>query len=83
MTTEGTSMNKSAVVAFLDAEINRLQRAKELLSGADGAGRNGSYGHSSGRLTTGIRRRRRMSAEARRKISEAQKKRWAARKKSQ
>jgi hypothetical protein len=71
-------MNKSTVLAFLDAEIERLQQARELLSG-DGrsSGPNGNFRHAArGRA----RKRRHMSAAARRKISEAQKKRWAARK---
>ena len=54
-------MNKATVLAFLDAEIERLQRARQLLSGNDGSA---------------------MSAEARRRISAAQKKRWAARKRA-
>jgi hypothetical protein len=70
-------MNKSTVLAFIDAEIARLQQARTLLS-SDNGQRNGlsSIGGTG-------RKRRRMSAEARRRISEAQKKRWAARKKTQ
>jgi len=73
-------MNKSTVLAFLDAEIERLQQARELLSG-DGrsSGPNGNFRHATRGLGR-ARKRRHMSAAARRKISEAQKKRWAARK---
>jgi len=73
-------MNKSEVLAFLDAEIERLQQARQLLSGSYGGSRNGNprafRGSSFGRP------RRRMSADVRRRISEAQKKRWAARKRA-
>lgn len=74
-------MNKANVLAFLDAEIERLQKARELLSSNDGVGRNGTHRGRRGAMA-GVRRRRHMSAEARRRISEAQKKRWAARKKA-
>lgn len=77
-------MNKATVLAFLDAEIERLQQARQLLS----SGESGSFGLGRPGRTfrsgmTGGRRRRHMSAEARRRISEAQKKRWAARKRGQ
>ncbi|MFL6440145.1 MAG: hypothetical protein ACJ71Q_21415 [Terriglobales bacterium] len=77
-------MTKANVLAFLDAEIVRLQRAREILSTGDGGGlgiRRGPSGNIAGRHR-GQRKRRRMSAEARRRISEAQKKRWAARKRA-
>ena len=68
-------MDKARILAFIDAEIQRLTQARALLSSGDGVGVRGLR-------IPGIRRRRRMSAEARRRISEAQKKRWAARKKA-
>lgn len=77
-------MTKANVLAFLDAEIVRLQRAREILSTseADGVGiRRGPSGNIAGHHRS-QRKRRRMSAEARRRISEAQKKRWAARKRA-
>jgi len=68
-------MNKPNVLALIDAEIARLQRARQILSGSNNLG--GS------RAITGVaRKRRRMSAEAKRRISLAQKKRWAARKRA-
>jgi len=68
-------MNKSNVLALIDAEIERLQRARQILSSNNGLGR--------GRVFAGgPRKRRRMSAEAKRRISLAQKKRWAARKRA-
>lgn len=67
-------MNKSNVLAMIDAEIERLQRARQILSSSNGFG---------GRAFAGVhRKRRRMSAEAKRRISLAQKKRWAARKRA-
>ena len=70
-------MNKTMVLAFLDAEIERLKQARELLST--------SGGHNGFRTFHGAGaslRRRHMSAAARRKISLAQKKRWAERKRA-
>jgi len=67
-------MNKPNVLALIDAEIERLQRARQILSS------NNNAGSLAGR---GVRRKRRhMSAEAKRRISLAQKKRWAARKRA-
>jgi|tagenome__1003787_1003787.scaffolds.fasta_scaffold20972871_3 hypothetical protein len=77
-------MTKATVVAFLDAEIARLQRAREILSTTDGSGvgrAEDPRGSIAGRHRSQGKRRR-MSAEARRRISEAQKKRWAARKRA-
>jgi len=62
------------IVQDLNAEIERLTRARNVLLG-NGRGRGGQ-------VRTGGRRRRRLSAEGRRKISEAMKKRWAERRKA-
>ena len=62
-------MDRTEAISFLDAEISRLQQARMILAGTSGS--------SSVR-----RRRRQMSAEARKRISDAQKKRWALRKRS-
>ena len=68
-------MNKTNVLGLIDAEIERLQRARQILSSNDGLRGSGA--------STGLRRKRRhMSAEAKRRISLAQKKRWAARKRA-
>jgi hypothetical protein len=59
-------MNTSELIAAIDAEIDRLQQVRKLLAG-----------------TTGIRGgKRTFSAEARARISAAQKKRWAQRRKA-
>ena len=72
-------MNKDGVLAFIDSEIERLTQARQLLSNSTGSeyGKKTSYGP----VGNG-RKRRRMSSDARRRISEAQKKRWAAVKKA-
>jgi len=61
-------MNKELIIRSLDIEIERLQQVRALLS-------------DTGSGSPGVARRRRrgsrMSAEARKRISDAQKKRWA------
>jgi len=74
-------MSKSTVIALLDAEIERLQQARKLLSGGD-TSRSSRSSTTGNAPRTGRRTRRRMSAEAKRRISLAQKKRWAARKRA-
>jgi len=56
-------MNFQAIIHSLDEEISRLQRARAILNGT-------------GVTTTG-RTRRTMSAEAKARIAEAQRTRWA------
>ena len=72
-------MNTRGVLALIDSEIQRLKQARDLLAGGVGTGHSKTV--SGGSVGT-PRRRRRMSADARRRISEAQKKRWAAVKKA-
>jgi len=59
-------MNTNEILIELDVEIARLKRAREILTGK---GTSGGSGKSTGR--------RHLSAEARARISAAQKKRWA------
>jgi hypothetical protein len=70
-------VNTQELVAHIDQEIARLQHARELLAGS---GETRRRGRPSG---TGEKRTKKtgLSAAARQKISEAQKKRWAAQKK--
>jgi len=58
-------METKRILAELDQEIERLQRARDLLSGlgSDGRGRRGG--------------RRNLSPAARKRIADAQKTRWA------
>jgi len=61
-------MNKAAIIHSLDAEIERLTQARQLLAGNDGR---------PPKVSNGRRRRRHMSAEARARIAAAQRARWA------
>jgi hypothetical protein len=62
------------IVNLLNSEIERLTRARNLLL----TNRLGAYRGTSNNLFN-PRRRRKMSAETKRKISEMMKKRWAQR----
>jgi hypothetical protein len=73
-------MSISSILQELDAEIARLQQAKQLLSGMSQSipsseVRRTKHGAGAGR------KKRVLSAEARQRIAEAQRKRWAAQKK--
>jgi hypothetical protein len=71
------AMNTDQILDAIDSEILRLQQVKALLSG-------GSW-ISSGVITrrsSKPAKKRTLSAEARAKIAEAQRKRWAAQKKA-
>ncbi len=68
-------MNLDSILSDLKAERDRLDRAIAALEGAGG-----TSGSGPGRR--GARRRRTMSAAARKRISAGMKARWAARKKS-
>jgi hypothetical protein len=64
------------IIAAIDAEILRLQRVRNLISGLGGTKRGGT------RLRRARKTRRTLSAEAREKIAAAQRKRWANGKKA-
>ena len=72
-------MEVSKIVAELDKEISRLKEARALLAGTAPASRR----VSSKKKSTAKPRKRTMTAEGRRRIAEAMKKRWAERKKQQ
>jgi hypothetical protein len=61
-------MDTAAVIAELESERNRIKQAIAALQG--------------GQAAKGRRGRRRLSAAARKRISEGMKRRWAARKKA-
>jgi hypothetical protein len=65
------------IIAEIDAEIGRLEQVRKLLSN----GRNLQLGNLSGKKSTD-RKKRTLSPEARKKIVDAQRKRWAAQKKA-
>jgi hypothetical protein len=70
-------MNTRDLLSSIDAEIARLQQARSLLSG-------GKMGRRGGKSTdaTPTTAKRTLSPEARKRIADAQKKRWAAQKKA-
>ena len=70
------AMSIETIIAEIDAEIARLTQVRSLLAGsrtigASGAGRKPSKGSNKKRV---------LSAEARKRIADAQRKRWAAQK---
>jgi hypothetical protein len=70
-----------SVIAQIDAEIDRLNQVRSLLVGAGKtsvAGHNGRARKAAAK--TGARRKRVLSPEARKRIADAQRKRWAAQK---
>ena len=75
-------MGLNEIVAALDDEISRLQHVRSLLAGTRSnlpqAATSFAFGANQGKT----RKRRKLSAEARARISAAQKKRWAAQKKA-
>lgn len=69
-------MDTAAIIGELEAERDRLNSAIDALQGStSGRGR----GRAEAKRTNG--RKRHLSAAARKRISDAMKKRWAARKK--
>lgn len=68
-----------SVIAEIDREIDRLTKARTMLS-TNGTPAKRKYVRAAS--SNGARKSRVLSPEARRKISEAQKKRWAAGKKT-
>ncbi|MGA7258742.1 MAG: hypothetical protein WBX09_18990 [Terracidiphilus sp.] len=66
------------LLAAIDDEIKKLEEARRILAGAVAPGPKVSPVKKAGG-----RKRRRMSAEGRARIAEAQRKRWAAKKKTE
>lgn len=64
-------MESSAIITAIDEEIARLRQVRNIL--ADGGNR----------LSRPARKPRVLSAEARKRIADAQRKRWAAQKKAE
>lgn len=69
-------MQVSQILVEIDNEIARLQQARSLLAGE--SIRSSSRGRTAAKKSHS---KRRMSAEGRRKIAEAMKRRWAERRK--
>ena len=81
-------MEVSRILAEIDAQIAKLQQARELLSGSQPvrAGRGRPKGSKNAvaavvAAAEGTTRKRKLSPEGRKRIAEAMKKRWAERRK--
>lgn len=68
-------MTRDQIIVAIDEEISRLEKVRALLRGS---GSNKLF--SSGSFS-GTRKKRHLSAEARKRIADAQKRRWAKQKK--
>jgi low affinity Fe/Cu permease len=75
------SVKTIEIVAALDAEIARLQEARNAMAGLSSVKRRGRPSASASQ-TQATRKKRTLSAEARQKIAAAQRKRWAKQKRS-
>ncbi|WP_263408625.1 hypothetical protein [Terriglobus tenax] len=79
-------MEVSRIIAEIDAQISKLQQARALLAGAAAVGVR-RPGRPKGSTTTASapasrkRAKRVLSPEARKRIADAQKRRWAAHRK--
>ena len=77
-------MEVSRIIAEIDAQISKLQQARELLSGTavKVKGRGRPKGSKNAKTAAkAAPRKRKISAEGRKRIAEAMKKRWAERRK--
>ncbi len=83
-------MQVSLIIAEIDAQISKLQQAKELLTGTTvaapvkaGRGRPKGSKNSAKKAAVAVKTtgKRKLSPEGRKRIADAMKKRWADRKK--
>ena len=79
-------MEVSKIIAEIDAQISKLQQARELLAGTTarvgkGPGRPKGSKNSKPVASTATPRKRRLSPEGRKRIADAMKRRWAERRK--
>ena len=72
------SMSIESILAEIDAEIARLTQVRSLLAGSRAVISSGSKSKTS--KTPDKRKKRVLSADARKRIADAQRKRWAAQK---
>jgi len=79
-------MDARSLIAQIDAEIEKLTRARAALAAINSPGtsqkRRGRPPKNLSAAPVVIRKRRELSAEARAKIAAAQRKRWAAQRKA-
>jgi hypothetical protein len=69
-------MTREAIIAAIDEEIARLEKVRALLRDTTGA-----KFLATGTSAASPRKKRNLSAEARKRIADAQKRRWAKQKK--
>lgn len=77
-------MQVSRIIAEIDAQILKLQKARALLAEGqqpEHAGRRGRSKGSAHTAKTAAKSKRKMTPEGRKRIAEAMKKRWAERRK--
>lgn len=75
-------MQVNEILIEIDREIGRLQQARDLLAGSTNKAGGRRSASAAPKPQTKKRGKRRLSAEGRRRISEALKKRWAEKKKA-
>jgi hypothetical protein len=83
---QGGNMEVSRIIAEIDAQISKLQQARELLAGttskaAKGPGRPKGSRNAKAASPAGTTRKRKLSPEGRKRIADAMKRRWAERRK--
>jgi hypothetical protein len=74
----------SRIIAEIDAQILKLQQARELLSGTvtkSGKGPGRPKGSKNAKAAAAAPRKRKLSPEGRKRIADAMKRRWAERRK--
>ena len=80
-------MEVSRIIAEIDAQISKLQQARALLSGSTvaktgkGPGRPKGSKNAKVAVVAATPRKRKLSAEGRKRIADAMKKRWAEKRK--
>lgn len=79
-------MEVSRIIAEIDAQISKLQQARELLAGTTtkmgkGPGRPKGSKNAKGTVKVTASKKRRLSPEGRKRIADAMKRRWAERRK--
>ncbi len=78
-------MEVSSIIAEIDAQISKLQQARELLAGAANVTRNGPgrpKGSKNVNPSASVAKKRKLTPEGRKRIADAMKRRWAERRKT-
>ncbi len=78
-------MQVNRIIQEIDAEITRLQQARALLLGGVSEPKKNPIGRPAAgpQKVKVVKRKRRLSAEGRKRIADAMRKRWAERRKQQ